>query len=473
MGHTNRIDDSLAEVSEDTLTYTTSFFASLTTIRAAKMGDIFATAKSDIGWSFNLVKHPSKLYSSFAELAIAEELNMYPYGLVRLSMDVSPLLNYYMITANHGFESISASVTDAHDSSVLDSQLHLRPTTPSSRTLAILDHELVVRPLTVGDKVAVDGPQPRFGLQFDITVKLCRPRAPAIPRVLELVKDSFVDSGNVADTKVLCYSHRPRVGKARTPSAFFCHTKIVEKSGLHCVDITNCGDEFESEHFWLAAAHTESLDYDSDSDLEEEDDTETAENDSELDSTGGTPSVASQDFMDVSTVDADNQTLDGVSLETQSQPSDSTNMRVIFLNSTAARTWSAFQNYAYFGDIKFAKLKSSHKDPIEGTIARFEEESCSPKSMYRFADQFGLDVLKAKALENIKSQLSVDNIVHEAFSVFSSRYPEVLDIEVEYLLANFSKNKVIQTGVANMTDRAGEVHILPVVKRILLGIADR
>ncbi|KAJ7767054.1 hypothetical protein DFH07DRAFT_335926 [Mycena maculata] len=54
--------------------------------------------------------------------------------------------------------------------------------------------------------------------------------------------------------------------------------------------------------------------------------------------------------------------------------------------------------------------------------------------MYRLADAFGLPDLKALALESVRSQLSPENIVHEAFSSFTSLYNEIQEIEVAFLI---------------------------------------
>ncbi|KIY63321.1 hypothetical protein CYLTODRAFT_426202 [Cylindrobasidium torrendii FP15055 ss-10] len=467
MGHTCRIVEPIEEVSEDGSTYTSTFYVEFDTICDTEQGDSVAIAQSDMGWTFKLVRKPSELYSDEEFVAAMNKKDMRPRGLLHLSMEFSPLF-MFMIKAGHCIESIAASVISARTYLIRESKLHLFPTIPASRTLSLVEDELLLR-YSTAEEAAVEGPQ-FFGLLFKIAIKLCQPRAAAIPPVLALVKDSFVDSGNVADTKILCHSHRLRLGEPHTPRSFFCHSGILRRNGLNQFCTENRLEEAEKLRFHPTELG-EALDYESDSDLEEEDDLETAKNNSDVEA-GRSPSVASQDLMDISTFDADAQTLHEIDSETQSQQSDSANMRVVSLRSTAARTWSAFQNYAYFGDITFAKLKSSYTDHEE-SIARFKEETCSPKSMYRLADQFGLEILKAKALESIKSQLSVDNIVHEAFSIFSSRYPEILDIEVEYLLDNYSKNKAIRIAVSDMMDRGGEAHIQAVMKRVLLGIADR
>ncbi|KAJ7698452.1 hypothetical protein B0H14DRAFT_2649447, partial [Mycena olivaceomarginata] len=44
---------------------------------------------------------------------------------------------------------------------------------------------------------------------------------------------------------------------------------------------------------------------------------------------------------------------------------------------------------------------------------------------------FELNELNALALQSLKSQFSADNIVREAFSTFTSLFPEIQDIEVD------------------------------------------
>ncbi|KAJ7018976.1 hypothetical protein C8F04DRAFT_1276837 [Mycena alexandri] len=46
---------------------------------------------------------------------------------------------------------------------------------------------------------------------------------------------------------------------------------------------------------------------------------------------------------------------------------------------------------------------------------------CSAKSMYRLADKLGLDALKASSLFSIKADLSIENIIQQVFSKFTSR----------------------------------------------------
>lgn len=63
--------------------------------------------------------------------------------------------------------------------------------------------------------------------------------------------------------------------------------------------------------------------------------------------------------------------------------------------------------------------------------------ACSAKSMYRLADKLHLPELKSRAHQHIAVHLDQMNIVWETFSSFTCRYPEILNIEVDYLLRNW------------------------------------
>lgn len=96
----------------------------------------------------------------------------------------------------------------------------------------------------------------------------------------------------------------------------------------------------------------------------------------------------------------------------------------------AFRTWQALVLYLYTDHIKFSSLKSDYFS--FGNISSGEQEwPCSPKSMYRLADQLQLDELKQTAKRAIESELSDTNIVAELFSDFTWRYPEILKMETE------------------------------------------
>ncbi|KIM91953.1 hypothetical protein PILCRDRAFT_105901 [Piloderma croceum F 1598] len=109
--------------------------------------------------------------------------------------------------------------------------------------------------------------------------------------------------------------------------------------------------------------------------------------------------------------------------------------------------WQALIMYLYSGDIKFLPLKSQTSSSLfipPNTIA------CSPKSMYRLATKMGLHNLKVLALSSIAEGLSKQNIVEEAFSTFTSRYPAIMEMEMDVLYRHYSSPEVLEAFPAKM-----------------------
>ncbi|EIW63025.1 uncharacterized protein TRAVEDRAFT_43329 [Trametes versicolor FP-101664 SS1] len=105
--------------------------------------------------------------------------------------------------------------------------------------------------------------------------------------------------------------------------------------------------------------------------------------------------------------------------------------RVVFIEDIAYRTWEAFIFYAYSDRVAFAPL-TSQRAPYP-TRSPFEPPPCSPKSMYRLADKYGIDALKALALDDLKNKTTRHNILLELFSPFTFTYSEVQDAELARL----------------------------------------
>lgn len=110
--------------------------------------------------------------------------------------------------------------------------------------------------------------------------------------------------------------------------------------------------------------------------------------------------------------------------------------KVVVVSDFAYKTWRCFLLYLHLGRIEFAPLKSHRPfeiyDPNWHTMP-------SAKSIYRLADKLGVDELAAKALNTIKSQLSVSNIIDELFSKFTSWFPSIRDIELEFLFDHWNE----------------------------------
>ncbi|KAG2064576.1 hypothetical protein BDR04DRAFT_1162411 [Suillus decipiens] len=65
-----------------------------------------------------------------------------------------------------------------------------------------------------------------------------------------------------------------------------------------------------------------------------------------------------------------------------------------------------------------------------------EPPPCSPKSMYRLALKIKHDELQTKALAAIRSSLTGHNVLQELSSSLTSRFPAILDMEIEILFQN-------------------------------------
>ncbi|KAI0826414.1 hypothetical protein BC629DRAFT_78047 [Irpex lacteus] len=116
--------------------------------------------------------------------------------------------------------------------------------------------------------------------------------------------------------------------------------------------------------------------------------------------------------------------------------------RVLFIQDVASTTMKAFIYYLYTGEVNFAPLSSWPHYPPSVSIGSTttpqvvmrvpEAPLCSPKSMYRLADKYGIADLKEKARLDIKSKLKNDNIVQELRTSFTSTYDDIRNMEVEY-----------------------------------------
>ncbi|PSS38155.1 hypothetical protein PHLCEN_2v15 [Hermanssonia centrifuga] len=113
----------------------------------------------------------------------------------------------------------------------------------------------------------------------------------------------------------------------------------------------------------------------------------------------------------------------------------------------AADTWQALIYYIYTGTVCFAPLRSQGLNERRSTVSESRQDKsrpplCSPKSMYRVADIIGFTHLKAAAERDLKSKLSAETIVEEVFSRFSPTYPEILEMQLQFLYTNATMSEV-------------------------------
>ncbi|KAG2159388.1 uncharacterized protein EDB93DRAFT_1115422 [Suillus bovinus] len=109
--------------------------------------------------------------------------------------------------------------------------------------------------------------------------------------------------------------------------------------------------------------------------------------------------------------------------------------RRLLVTDTAFNTWRALLDYLYTDEIVFAPLRSqASKSARRRSLG--EAPSCSPKSMYRLACKIRHDKLQAKALSAIRSSLTEHNVLQELSSSLTSRFPAILEMEIEVLFEN-------------------------------------
>ncbi|KAI0645432.1 hypothetical protein C8Q79DRAFT_911621 [Trametes meyenii] len=151
--------------------------------------------------------------------------------------------------------------------------------------------------------------------------------------------------------------------------------------------------------------------------------------------------------------------------------------RVVFIDDFAYKTWKAFIFYAYLGEteLSFAPLQSEQK-PCPPQPGPDSAPICSPKSMYRLAEKYDIAPLKKLAADEIKKRLSPSNILEEVFSDFSSLYPELRTMEVEYLHTIVGDKGVqdrLPTWVEAMEDghlpKGAATVVVELVSKLLMG----
>ena len=136
------------------------------------------------------------------------------------------------------------------------------------------------------------------------------------------------------------------------------------------------------------------------------------------------------------------------SSDTLTKPDPS--FRLVNIDAAAYTTYHAVLCYLQTGRITFAPLRSSFRLQPDSTVHRNAKISelhsdpshplpASPKSVYRLADYLDLPVLAKLALENIKRQITVENVAFEAFGDVAGRFGAVADIELDFVVENWNE----------------------------------
>ncbi|KAI1784245.1 hypothetical protein LXA43DRAFT_229845 [Ganoderma leucocontextum] len=188
-------------------------------------------------------------------------------------------------------------------------------------------------------------------------------------------------------------------------------------------------------------AHESEYDYPSDSDLEEFEELEET-------CTPVASSSSGKGKLREETIDAPESPSTGMN-------ENGERFHQVLIPSIAYRTLMACIFYLYTDKINFLPLRS--KGPTEKQFALLTASDtqaplCSPKSIYRLAEAYGITKLQDLAYDEIISQLNPQNIVPEAFSSFFARYDRLREHAVSYLSRNYY-DLAIQEALPDFIDR--------------------
>ncbi|KAG8852936.1 hypothetical protein FRB96_008455 [Tulasnella sp. 330] len=146
-------------------------------------------------------------------------------------------------------------------------------------------------------------------------------------------------------------------------------------------------------------------------------------------------------------------------------PAMASSMQVVIVRDTAYLTYRALIFSLYTDDTTFGPLAStyhtdrtsankngtefpytSRRSYVQSRITPPKAEArqksplpCSPKSLYKLADRLDLPLVKKRAFHAIKNSLNPRNVATELFGNFSSLFPEVRKIELDYLLGHWEE----------------------------------
>ncbi|PSS15400.1 hypothetical protein PHLCEN_2v3276 [Hermanssonia centrifuga] len=257
--------------------------------------------------------------------------------------------------------------------------------------------------------------------------------------LLRAALKSAADSGTFIDTKFYAFSRRDPSRTAYEPKAVYANGWLLRArlpsyfepllaGGYKESAVGSLHGNFPSNH----QAYNIEYGYDSDSDLEDDEDSD--------DGDGVTLKTDREEEYMTDEIpqpekDVGDKT-EAISEELLKEHGAYGTGRVVILRDFAYPTWKALIFYLCTGEVAFAALQSQKKENIPAGQISPDAPLCSPKSMYRIADQLGLDALRNLAEKDILSKLSADNIMEELFSEFTSLYDKIRDMETQFACDN-------------------------------------
>ncbi|KAI9458721.1 hypothetical protein HD554DRAFT_2317104 [Boletus coccyginus] len=147
--------------------------------------------------------------------------------------------------------------------------------------------------------------------------------------------------------------------------------------------------------------------------------------------------------------------------------------RHVLVKDTAFQTWYTLLDYVYTGKFNFLPLGSATPggQPHKSSTNSGDKPRCSAKSMYRLACKVGIDHLRDEALVHIRSSLTEHNILKELSCSLLSRYPQLLEMELDMLYTYIASPPVI-TGLPALAQHIAHKEI-PHGADIIVGIHAR
>ncbi|KAH9941015.1 hypothetical protein B0H21DRAFT_753592, partial [Amylocystis lapponica] len=288
---------------------------------------------------------------------------------------------------------------------------------------------------------------PKMSLSSADMSDIVVPSTASIQNVLHAAVKLSLTGGDFTDTTFYVFSRRTNSRMVKAPRVVFANSISLRKASAHFERLLSGGfTESMSGPTNISSYSDEQMPlgmygYESDSDLEDEDDDVRLEGEQH-----GAGEKVPKEFpgLDVETADSLGDSIDATAQEVPALYKDFGKAgKSVFVKDMAFKTWQAFVFYTYFEKVAFAPLRSQTDTPglvvnKQGWPDLYEAPLCSPKSMYRLAEKYDLTALRQLAITNIKTKLSGDNILLELFTPFTSRYPEILQLEIQYICDNSS-----------------------------------
>ncbi|KAG6369515.1 hypothetical protein JVT61DRAFT_14313 [Boletus reticuloceps] len=146
--------------------------------------------------------------------------------------------------------------------------------------------------------------------------------------------------------------------------------------------------------------------------------------------------------------------------------------RHILVRDVAFQTWFTLLGYLYTGKFSFLPLSSTTPGVRRASLANsLHAPRCSAKSMYRLASKVKLDYLRDAAFSYICSNLTEHNILKELSSSIVSKYPQLLEMELDILYSHIASRPVV-ANFASLAQRIAHKE-LPHGADIIVGIHTR